>query len=244
MELLVAKKVAMRLFATRRCIQESICTAYGLDAIQYPIYQFIQLVRSRHQNGPFVMKSAVQMASAVCFTFETCEFYSSVIYDLRPFVRDQHAAQCRCRLHRSEECWCSFVSIQIQDVGIVPRNPEEFSRRGCGLMTNSRTPRKPMFFVFRKFCAHDIHVGLTSLMIPGHFPVASLPKSIATLEQCVRFALLQTPPLSFMCKFTTSSNGMPNDYCITQKPSQTCSEGYIFLLLYATVVFLCILGEY
>ena len=41
-----------------------------------------------------------------------------------------------------------------------------------------------------------------------------------------------------------------NDYsCITQKdtqPSQTCSEGYIFLLLYvyATVVFLCIFGEY
>jgi hypothetical protein len=39
-----------------------------------------------------------------------------------------------------------------------------------------------------------------------------------------------------------------NDYnCITQKdtqPSQTYSEGYIFLLLYATVVFLCIFGEY
>jgi hypothetical protein len=43
-----------------------------------------------------------------------------------------------------------------------------------------------------------------------------------------------------------------NDYnynYITQKqkdtqPSQTCSEGYIFLLLYATVAFLCILGEY
>ena len=39
-----------------------------------------------------------------------------------------------------------------------------------------------------------------------------------------------------------------NDYnCITQKdtqPSQTCSEGYIFLLLYATVVFLCIFWEY
>ena len=39
-----------------------------------------------------------------------------------------------------------------------------------------------------------------------------------------------------------------NDYnCITQKdtqPSQTCSEGYIFLLLFATVVFLCIFGEY
>ena len=37
-----------------------------------------------------------------------------------------------------------------------------------------------------------------------------------------------------------------NDYnCITQKdtqPSQTCSEGYISLLLYATVVFLCIRG--
>ena len=37
-----------------------------------------------------------------------------------------------------------------------------------------------------------------------------------------------------------------NDYnCITQKdtqPSQTCSEGYIFRLLFATVVFLCILG--
>ena len=35
--------------------------------------------------------------------------------------------------------------------------------------------------------------------------------------------------------------------CITQKdtqPSQTCSEGYIFLLLFATVVFLCIVGEY
>jgi len=33
---------------------------------------------------------------------------------------------------------------------------------------------------------------------------------------------------------------------ISQKdtqPSQTCSEGYIFLLLYATVVFLCILGS-
>ena len=39
-----------------------------------------------------------------------------------------------------------------------------------------------------------------------------------------------------------------NDYnIITQKdtqPSQTCSGGYIFLLLYATVVFLCIFGEY
>ena len=39
-----------------------------------------------------------------------------------------------------------------------------------------------------------------------------------------------------------------NDYnCITQKdtqPSQTCSEGYIFLLLFATVVVLCIFGEY
>jgi len=33
--------------------------------------------------------------------------------------------------------------------------------------------------------------------------------------------------------------------CITQKdtqPSQTCSEGYIFLFLYATVMFLCIWG--
>ena len=33
---------------------------------------------------------------------------------------------------------------------------------------------------------------------------------------------------------------------ITQKdtqPSQTCPEGYIFLLLFATVVFLCILGS-
>ena len=28
------------------------------------------------------------------------------------------------------------------------------------------------------------------------------------------------------------------------QPSQTCSEDYIFLLLYATVVFLCIFGEY
>ena len=39
-----------------------------------------------------------------------------------------------------------------------------------------------------------------------------------------------------------------NDYnFITQKdtqPSQTCSEGYIFLLLFATVMFLCIFGEY
>jgi len=39
-----------------------------------------------------------------------------------------------------------------------------------------------------------------------------------------------------------------NDYnCIAQKdtqPSQTCSKGYIFLLLYATVVFLYIFGEY
>jgi hypothetical protein len=39
-----------------------------------------------------------------------------------------------------------------------------------------------------------------------------------------------------------------NDYnCIAQKdtqPSQTCSEGYIFLLLYATVVFLFFGGEY
>ena len=38
-----------------------------------------------------------------------------------------------------------------------------------------------------------------------------------------------------------------NDYnFITQKdtqPSQTCSGGYIFLLLFATVVFLCILGS-
>ena len=38
-----------------------------------------------------------------------------------------------------------------------------------------------------------------------------------------------------------------NDYnCITQKdtqPSQTCSGVYIFLLLFATVVFLCILGS-
>jgi len=39
-----------------------------------------------------------------------------------------------------------------------------------------------------------------------------------------------------------------NDYnCITPmgtQPSQTCSEGYIFLLLYAKVVFLCIFGKY
>jgi hypothetical protein len=28
------------------------------------------------------------------------------------------------------------------------------------------------------------------------------------------------------------------------QPSQTCSEGYIFLLLYAKVVFLCIFGKY
>jgi len=38
------------------------------------------------------------------------------------------------------------------------------------------------------------------------------------------------------------------DYnCITQKdiqPSQICSESYIFLLLYARVVFLCIFGDY
>jgi hypothetical protein len=38
-----------------------------------------------------------------------------------------------------------------------------------------------------------------------------------------------------------------NDYnCITQKdtqPSQTCSEGYICLLLFATVAFLCISGS-
>ena len=27
------------------------------------------------------------------------------------------------------------------------------------------------------------------------------------------------------------------------QPSQTCSEGYIFMLLFATVVFLCILGS-
>jgi len=52
------------------------------------------------------------------------------------------------------------------------------------------------------------------------------------------------PPDAWRLKGTSRGN----DYnCITQKdtqPSQTCSEGYIFLLLFATVVFLCIFGEY
>jgi len=52
------------------------------------------------------------------------------------------------------------------------------------------------------------------------------------------------PPDAWWLKDTSREN----DYnCITQKdtqPSQTCSEGYIFLLLFATVLFLCIFGEY
>ena len=52
------------------------------------------------------------------------------------------------------------------------------------------------------------------------------------------------PPDAWLLKDTSREN----DYnYITQKdtqPSQTCSEGYIFLLLYATLVFLYIFGEY
>jgi len=52
------------------------------------------------------------------------------------------------------------------------------------------------------------------------------------------------PPDAWWLKDTSRVN----DYnCITQmdtQPSQTSSEGYIFLLLYAPVVFLCISGEY
>ena len=48
------------------------------------------------------------------------------------------------------------------------------------------------------------------------------------------------PPDAWWLKDTSRVS----DYnCITQKdtkPSQTCSEGYIFLVLFATVVFLCI----
>jgi len=55
-------------------------------------------------------------------------------------------------------------------------------------------------------------------------------------------SLHSKPPDAWRLKDTSREN----DYnCITQKdtqPSQTCSEGYIFLLLFATVVFLCILG--
>ena len=51
------------------------------------------------------------------------------------------------------------------------------------------------------------------------------------------------PPDARRLKGTSREN---NYNFITQKdtqPSQTCSEGYIFLLLFATVVFLCILGS-
>ena len=54
------------------------------------------------------------------------------------------------------------------------------------------------------------------------------------------------PPDAWWLKDTSRIN----DYnYITQKQkdtqlSQTCSEGFIFLLLYATVAFLCIFGEY
>jgi len=47
--------------------------------------------------------------------------------------------------------------------------------------------------------------------------------------------------------WVTDTSRVNDSNCITQKdtqPSQTCSEGYIFLLLYATVVFLCIFGVY
>ena len=84
------------------------------------------------------------------------------------------------------------------------------------------------------------HSAQSDLFWRLHFSVAICHSGVSLYF--VEYIL--KPPDAWRLKDTSREN----DYhCITQKdtqPSQTCSEGYIFLLLFATVVFLCIFGEY
>ena len=98
---------------------------------------------------------------------------------------------------------------------------------GCPEMTRGRTLKK----------------ALKCKGLPVNFKEWRAIAEARSVRRSQTYSRPMPPSENCPCRVHESKD----EHCITQmdtQPSQTCSKGYIFLLLYATVEFLCIFGEY